>query len=1064
MKQIRIFALAVLALLALSTSSFAQSGCGGQFSGNTLCGTATTGLPGQIGVTLPLVINTGTKSITCPTCETSPAGASPVLDPVLVATTGSNITLSGVQTIDGVSAVAGSRVLVKDQSTPSQNGIYVTASSSWTRASDFNTTGQVIQGTQVYVTQGTVNATKSFAVSTANPITIGTTSIAFIYAPNWNTHLVVYTVAPSGASVADQQRADYVGDGVNDQTAVNAAVNAAKAVSSFSKVVMLPGVYNFSATALVGGGNGFIFEARGTKVNGPGVGGSASSADAFGIQNSNWAEFNFGAIKTNNTGTAAAIHSTGNFSETKITWQSLDGTGRSGYGYFADTTSAGTSQSVNWITATHVQNFAKGIVLSAVGSGAVIDTHVIDVSYVYNNVVGIYEHAGSGGNINSIQYLNANIDCSHTNGDIAFETNSLYDFGNFTIGSTTTLDAGICVNMQFDSGATANNFVVTPQSLAQLSGSITDNSGNTTNAINNLPTALLGTNVATNIVQFNGNMTGTTNFGQYDNSGIKFGSGSGAQYDLPYYTAAGTIGHLTPGTGTVLQGGSPSAFTATPTLGRSGTTGTLSLNGSTSGGATITPQSVAGTPTITLGTNSGTPAVTASSPLGITAATGNVTCATCVTSSGGGAISGTAPVAVSAAGVVSITGVAGQILGGSPAGFTATPTLGSAGTTGTISLNGSTSGGATITPQAVAGTPTITLGTSSGTPAVTASSPLAINAATGNITCSTCLTANQTITLSGDVTGSGTTAITTAVANIPSGTTAAGSILATEISAPGTPASGKVSIWTDSTDARFHDKNPAGSIGTTVVADTGAASNYISAISAAGVISKSRPACSTLSDSAIGCSNTTGPTTTVLSGASGTYSIPAGTNYIKIRMIGPGGGGSGSGTGATAGGNGSAAAVFSVHSGAAILTANNGVGGGTNSGGGTGGTASGGNVVNFTGGSGASGPNGIVTNFPGGNGCSSPFASAGMGGNTGGAGTTAAGYGSGGGGAGQITTPNVGAGGGCGGYIEHIINNPSASYDYTIGTAGGAGSAGTGGAAGGAGGAGIIIIEEHYNF
>jgi len=49
-----------------------------------------------------------------------------IKDSVRAATT-ANITLSGAQTIDGVSVVAGDRVLVKDQSTASQNGIYVAA-------------------------------------------------------------------------------------------------------------------------------------------------------------------------------------------------------------------------------------------------------------------------------------------------------------------------------------------------------------------------------------------------------------------------------------------------------------------------------------------------------------------------------------------------------------------------------------------------------------------------------------------------------------------------------------------------------------------------------------------------------------------------------------------------------------------------------------------------------------------------------------------------------------------------------------------------------------------------
>jgi hypothetical protein len=111
------------------------------------------------------------------------------------------------------------------------------------------------------------------------------------------------------------------------------------------------------------------------------------------------------------------------------------------------------------------------------------------------------------------------------------------------------------------------------------------------------------------------------------------------------------------------------------------------------------------------------------------------------------------------------------------------------------------------------------------------------------------LTANQTITLSGDVTGTGATAITTALANIPTATPAVGTILYTNIAAPANPASGKVSIYTDSTDLRLHDRNASGVTGTTVVADTGAANNFLTAISAAGAISKAQPAFSNLSGS-----------------------------------------------------------------------------------------------------------------------------------------------------------------------------------------------------------------------
>jgi lysophospholipase L1-like esterase len=98
------------------------------------------------------------------------------------ASTTANITLSGEQTIDGVSCVDGDRVLVQDQNTGSENGIYVVSTSSWQRDKDFDGTFDVVQGTLIPVSNGTVNGGQIFRVTTANPITIGTTSLAFDFA------------------------------------------------------------------------------------------------------------------------------------------------------------------------------------------------------------------------------------------------------------------------------------------------------------------------------------------------------------------------------------------------------------------------------------------------------------------------------------------------------------------------------------------------------------------------------------------------------------------------------------------------------------------------------------------------------------------------------------------------------------------------------------------------------------------------------------------------------------------------------------------------------------------
>jgi hypothetical protein len=112
--------------------------------------------------------------------------------------------------------------------------------------------------------------------------------------------------------------------------------------------------------------------------------------------------------------------------------------------------------------------------------------------------------------------------------------------------------------------------------------------------------------------------------------------------------------------------------TAGLTIGTNGvSSGVLTLKGSGTGAATITPQAAAGTTTLTLPNASGTLADGASSPLALDATTGNLTCATCVTSSGGGAISGTSPISVSAAGVVSITSPLPLTNGGTNANLTA---------------------------------------------------------------------------------------------------------------------------------------------------------------------------------------------------------------------------------------------------------------------------------------------------------------------------------------------------------------------------------------------------------
>jgi hypothetical protein len=68
--------------------------------------------------------------------------------------------------IDGVTLATGDRILIKDQSTASENGIYtVNASGAPTRATDADASGEIAKGTVVYVQSGTANATQQWAVT-----------------------------------------------------------------------------------------------------------------------------------------------------------------------------------------------------------------------------------------------------------------------------------------------------------------------------------------------------------------------------------------------------------------------------------------------------------------------------------------------------------------------------------------------------------------------------------------------------------------------------------------------------------------------------------------------------------------------------------------------------------------------------------------------------------------------------------------------------------------------------------------------------------------------------------
>jgi hypothetical protein len=103
---------------------------------------------------------------------------------VRAATTAAVLLASGLENgdaIDGVTLATGDRVLVKNQSTASENGIYVVqASGAAVRATDFDGTGEVSGGAFTFVEEGTVNADSGWVVTSNGAITVGTDAIAWV--------------------------------------------------------------------------------------------------------------------------------------------------------------------------------------------------------------------------------------------------------------------------------------------------------------------------------------------------------------------------------------------------------------------------------------------------------------------------------------------------------------------------------------------------------------------------------------------------------------------------------------------------------------------------------------------------------------------------------------------------------------------------------------------------------------------------------------------------------------------------------------------------------------------
>lgn len=150
---------------------------------------------------------------------------------VACATT-ANITLSGEQTIDGVTTSA-SRVLVKNQTTTANNGVYVSAAGAWARASDANTSAEVALAF-VYVLGGTVAAGKTYQI--LNSPTLGTDAITWTLV-GYEADLAALQASLGALAAQDTIIASQISDATAAGQAVLTAANAAAQRAALGLVI-----------------------------------------------------------------------------------------------------------------------------------------------------------------------------------------------------------------------------------------------------------------------------------------------------------------------------------------------------------------------------------------------------------------------------------------------------------------------------------------------------------------------------------------------------------------------------------------------------------------------------------------------------------------------------------------------------------------------------------------------------------------------------------------------------------------------------------------------------------
>ena len=377
--------------LTTSITTAAVVAPAGTLSGSTLASGVTASSLTSLGTIASLVVTAGTISTT-PSASTDIANKTYVdtvaqgLDTKasVVAATTVNITLSGAQTIDGISIVAADRVLVKNQTLSQNNGLYLCASGAWTRTTDMNTWAQV-PGAYVFVEDGTTQADTGWVCTSNAGGTLGTTAITWAQFSGAGSGVSSITFGTTGLTPATTTTGAVTVAGTlavaNGGTGLTAGTSGG--ILAYTATGTLASSALLAANALmIGGGAGV---APSTTTTGTGV------VTALGVNTGSSGAFvvNGGALGTPSSGTVTNLTGTAS-----ININGTVGATTANTGAFSTLTTTGTINSITVGMGAGSLNTNVAVGLQSLQANTTgFENTAIGLNSLYSNTIGIQNTA-----------------------------------------------------------------------------------------------------------------------------------------------------------------------------------------------------------------------------------------------------------------------------------------------------------------------------------------------------------------------------------------------------------------------------------------------------------------------------------------------------------------------------------------------------------------------------------------------------------------------------------------------------------------------------------------------